>query len=80
MAKAAQNAAWCRTFALLAQLFNVNRDPERAKPIDPMQFYTWGENKSDGGIVRSTKETRAEMRVLFPGGTRKAKARAKGKA
>jgi hypothetical protein len=80
MAKAAQNAAWCRTFAMLAQLFNVNRDPERAKPIDPMQFYTWGESKQGDGVVRSTEETRAEMRVLFPGGTRKAKARAKGKA
>lgn len=73
MAKAAQNAAWCRTFALLAQLFNVNRDPERAKPIDPMQFYAWGESKHGDGVVRSTEETRAEMRGLFPGGKAKAK-------
>ncbi len=68
MATAAQNAAWCRTFAVLAQIFNVNRDPEKAKPIDPMQFYAWGEsNKWGGGVVRSTEETRAEMRGLFPG-------------
>lgn len=41
MAEAADRAAWNRTAALLAQIYNANLDPKKGKPIDPMQFFPW---------------------------------------
>jgi len=41
MAEARDRAAWNRTRAVLAQLYNVNRDPKKGKPIDPEQFFPW---------------------------------------
>jgi len=41
MAEAKDRAAWNRTFAVLAQIHNANRDPKKTEPIDPMQFFPW---------------------------------------
>jgi len=40
MAEARDRAAWNRTMAVLAQLYNANRGQD-ARPIDPMQFFHW---------------------------------------
>ena len=67
MAKAADLAAWCRTFAVLAQLFNANRDPEKSEAIDPMKFYMWSEKQeSAGGPPPPTEAERAQLREIFP--------------
>ena len=35
--------AWCRTSAVVVQLYNAFRDPKTSEPIDPMKFYPWQE-------------------------------------
>jgi len=40
MAEAADRAAWNRTFAVLAQIYNANRG-EGGEPIDPLQYFPW---------------------------------------
>ena len=47
MAEAKDRAGWNRTMALLAGLFNVNRDPKKTRPIDPMQFFPWHERQEE---------------------------------
>ena len=47
MAEVRDRAAWNRTFAVLAQLFNANRDPEKTRPIDPMAFFPWGKQAEE---------------------------------
>lgn len=66
MAKAADVAAWCRTFAVLAQMFNANRDPEKSDPIDPMQFYPWSKKKRKRKLRPPTDIEREQLRELFP--------------
>ena len=67
MAKASDRAAWCRTFAVLAQMFNVNRG-KNSEAIDPMQFYPWPETGSHGSTLPPpTEADRKELRQLFPG-------------
>jgi len=41
MAEAADRARWNRTFAQLAQLRNIHRDPKTTEPIDPLTFFPW---------------------------------------
>jgi hypothetical protein len=67
MARAAQNAAWCRTFAVLAQIFNANRDRDKTQPLDPLEFYAWGDNDENKGSQDEVKvqKNRREMRTLF---------------
>lgn len=67
MAKASGRAAWGQTFAVLAQLFNVNRDPEKAKAINPMQFYPWSDDE-DNSAPPVTPHQLTELRQLFPKG------------
>jgi len=64
MAKAADRAAWCRTFAVLAQLFNAS-GVKASDVIDPMQFYPWGEN-NDSRLRPPTEMERQQLREFFP--------------
>jgi len=66
MAEAKDRAAWNRTFAVLAQLFNANRDPEKTKPIDPMQFFPWDRSPKEQASP-PTPEDRQMLRRAFPG-------------
>ena len=67
MARVADRTRWCRTFAVLAQIYDANR-AEDSEAIDPMQFYIWGETKSKGSRCPPppTEAERAEMRQIFP--------------
>lgn len=65
MARAADQARWLRTFALLAQVYNANR-PEGADAIEPLAFYMWGENRPTGPAPPPTEADRAELRQIFP--------------
>jgi len=67
MAEARDRAAWNRTFAVLAQLFNANRDPKKAQPIEPMQFFPWDTAKPRQAPP-PTEADRAALRRAFPGG------------
>ena len=40
MAEAADRAAWNRTCAVLAQIYNLGRG-EGDRPVDPMRFCPW---------------------------------------
>jgi hypothetical protein len=66
MAEARDRSAWNRTLALLAELFNVNRDPKKTKPIDPMQFFPWSQPRLEQAPP-PTEEDREMLRHLFPG-------------
>jgi len=44
MAESKDRAAWARTSAILAQIYNANRG-EGDKPIDPMRFCPWYDPK-----------------------------------
>jgi len=66
MAEAADRARWNRTFAVLAQLFNANRDPQKTKPIDPMQFFPWDKGPKEQAPP-PTEEDRKMLRRAFPG-------------
>ena len=67
MAKASGRAAWGRTFAVLAQMFNANRDPEKSKAINPMQFYPWADQE-EKSAPPATPQQLTELRQLFPKG------------
>lgn len=70
MAEAKDRAAWNRTFAVLAQICNANRDPKKGKSIDPMQFFPWHDGGSairGGKAPPPTAEDRAALRLAFPG-------------
>lgn len=66
MAKAADLAKWSRTFAVLAQIFNVNRDPKRSDAIDPMKFCPWVERGERTKAAPPTEAERSELKNLFP--------------
>jgi hypothetical protein len=65
MAEVRDRAAWNRTFAVLAQLFNANRDPEKTRPIDPMVFFPWGKQTEEQAPA-PTDEERQMLRRAFP--------------
>ena len=44
MAETADRAEWARTSAVLAQIYNANRE-EKDRPIDPMSFCPWYDRK-----------------------------------
>ncbi len=64
MAEAKDRAAWNRTFAMLAGLYNPNR-AKGAKPIDPMQFFPWADLKSKP-LAGPTEAERQVLREAFP--------------
>lgn len=66
MAKAADIAKWSRTFAVLAQIFNVNRDPKRSEAIDPLKFFPWVERGERAKAAPPTEAERSELKNLFP--------------
>lgn len=66
MAKAADVAAWCRTFTIVAQIFNANRDPAKTDPIDLMAYYPWAERTRHLRPTPPTQAEREELRGLFP--------------
>lgn len=69
MAEARDRSLWNRTFALLAQLYNVNRDPKRSRPIDPLQFFPW-DNKVREPAPPPTENDLEMLRRAFPGKNR----------
>ena len=66
MAEVRDRAAWNRTFAVLAQIFNANRDSKTTKPIDPLQFYPWGLGTREQAPP-PTEGDRQMLRRAFPG-------------
>ena len=66
MAEVRDRAAWNRTFAVLAQLFNANRDPEKTRAIDPMVFFPWGK-RTDEQPASPTAEERQILRLAITG-------------
>ena len=66
MAEVRDRAAWNRTFAVLAQMFNANRDPEKTRAIDPMVFFPWGK-RTEQQAAPPTAEERQMLRRAFPG-------------
>lgn len=64
MARAADVAGWNRTWAVIAQLFNINRDPKRSKAIDLDDFFPWKQRSSEVSEIR--KSDRAGLRKMFP--------------
>ncbi len=65
MAEARDRAAWNRTMAWLAGLYNVHRDPKKTKAIDPMQFFPWGQPQQEQAPP-PTEADRAMLRHVFP--------------
>ena len=66
MAEARDRTAWNRTFAVLAQLFNTNRDPHKTQGIDPLQFFPWDKAVREQAPP-PTVEDRKMLRRAFPG-------------
>lgn len=66
MAEAKDRAAWNRTFAVLAQIYNANRDPKKTDSIDPMQFFPWDRQQKEQALP-PTPEDREMLRRAFPG-------------
>ena len=66
MAEARDRTAWNRTFALLAQLFNANRDSKTTRPIDPLKFFPW-QQKADEAAPPPTESDLKMLRKAFPG-------------
>jgi len=66
MAEAADRAAWNRTFAVVAQLYNAFRGPKRHEAIDPMQFFPW-QRAENRPAPPPTPEERAMLRQAFSG-------------
>jgi len=65
MAEARDRAAWNRTFAGLAQLYNIYR-PEGAERVSPLAFFPW-ESPEPPQAPPPTEEDRVVLRELFPG-------------
>ena len=63
MVKARDSAAWNRTFAVLAQLYNVNRQAG-AEAIDPLQFFPWSDRSRPAKAPTPAEERMLER--LFP--------------
>ena len=66
MAEARDRASWNRTFAVLAQLHNANRDPKKTEAIDPMQYFPWSRPEKQQASP-PTAEDRRMLRRAFPG-------------
>lgn len=64
MAEAADKAAWNRTFAVVAQIFNSVRS-EKVEAIDPMLFYPW-ERPQKAAAKPPTPAQDALLTKLFP--------------
>lgn len=67
--EAADHLAWNHTAAVLAQIYNVNRDAKSQRPIDLAQFFPWNQA---GGLRKKkapppTEEERKLLRKAFPG-------------
>jgi len=63
MAEAADKAAWNRTFAVVAQIYNSVRE-KKAEAIDPMAFYPWAQEKRTNAPP-PTKEQDAMLSQVF---------------
>ncbi len=68
--EAEDKLAWNRTFAVIAQIYNVNRDPKRSRPIDPMQFCPYRSKRHQLPAPPPTAEDREMLRKLYPGKAR----------
>ena len=66
MAEARDRAAWNRTCALLAQLYNANR-AEGSQPIDPMQFFPWHDESDEAPAPPPTPEQERMLERMFGG-------------
>ena len=66
MAEAKDRSSWNRTFALLACLRNIVRDPKKTRPIDAMQFFPWQERQEEQASP-PTEADREMLRHVFPG-------------
>ena len=66
MAEARDRAGWNRTFALLDQLFNANRDPKTTRPVDPLQFFPW-DKRAQEPAPPPTESDLKMLRKAFPG-------------
>jgi len=66
MAEARDRAAWNRTFALEAVLYNAFRG-KNDDPVDPMQFYPWPLPKHESKKVkRLTPELDRMLSDTYP--------------
>jgi hypothetical protein len=63
MAEARDKAAWNRTFAVVAQLYNTVRG-EKSEAIDPMQFFPW-ERPEKVKALPPTPEQEAMLDKMF---------------
>ena len=66
MTEAKDRAAWNRTFAVVAQLANVNRDPKKTKAIDIMRFFPWS-LPAPKAAPPPDKAEREALRKTYPG-------------
>ena len=64
MAEASDRVKWNRTFAVLAQMFNANRDPDKTRPIDPLKFFPW-KDKEPAVLPPPTDAQRVKFRKLY---------------
>lgn len=55
MAKAADVAMWCQTFAIIAQIYNANRGAD-GEPIDPAKFYRWRDERQSAPPSEGERE------------------------
>lgn len=65
MAEAKDRYEWNRTFALLAQTYNLNRGP-KTKALPVMQFFPWPTEQEKPKPRKLTPEERHGMRELLP--------------
>ncbi len=66
MAEARDRADWNRTFAILAQIYNANRDPDKSTPSDPMQFFPWEKPKPARALPATAADV-ALLKHMYPG-------------
>ena len=67
MAEVRDRMAWNRTFARMAQHYNLNRDPKKDDPIDPLRFFPWKERTTEKKPGPPTAEELKILREAFPG-------------
>lgn len=65
MAEGRSRENWQHTSAILALLYNCNRDPKKTKPAKPSDFNPF-EGKS-GGPILVTKDNIGQLRKRFTG-------------
>lgn len=65
MAEAKDRYEWNRTFALLAQTYNLNRGP-KTKALSVMEFFPWLTDQEKQKPRSLTPEERQRMRELLP--------------